>query len=447
MASDKKSAQQDNSDALSVRDYLAILNATLTQQGGKIIGEVSDSKTYNGHVYFSLKDKSGEAILSCVIWRFNYARAGIELENGMEIVINGAPNIYAKNGRFSFIADTIELVGEGALRKQYEKLKAKLTTEGLFDPKYKRQLPIYPKTIGVITSMKGGVVIHDYSNNLKKFGFISKIVDSRVEGPDAIKELLDSVRTLKKESVDVLVIIRGGGSLESFAAFNNEMLVREIVNFPAPVIVGVGHHVDVCLVGLAADKMVSTPTAVADLLNESWEQAVYELKRHKQGLIDKYSGILSNKKYEIQNASSIIKDRFTMIFESFRESEKLLMATLYKFNYSIQTKKETVKKALETMIRCLTEGIEDKYRYIGSVWTDKMYARYSHAIYHIQTILEHSERNILQNNPERQLKLGYSIIVSNDQVVRSVSKLKAGDMVTLKLSDGGALSEIKNIIK
>ena len=411
-------------DAVTVRDYLAALNATLTEHGGRIIGEVTECKPWNGHVYFSLKDESGEAILSCAIWKSNYMRAGIELENGMEVIISGVPNIYVKNGRFSFIANTLELVGEGALKKQYEKMKAKLAAEGLFAEERKRALPLYPKTIGVITSMKGGVVIHDYSNNLKKFGFVSKIVDSRVEGPDAIKELIDSVRTLKKENVDVLVIIRGGGSLESFAAFNNEALVREVADFPVPVIVGVGHHVDVCLVGLVADRMVSTPTAVAALLNESWEQALYELRVQKQFILSSYAGLLAEKRSDIQRSSSIIQNGFNAVFERFRESERILKNAMYKFESTLQARRDLMSVSLEAVFR-----------------------RFSDAIHTVSRTLEHSEKNILQNDPNRQLRLGYSIIKSNDKIVRSVAGLKEGDRVTLNLADGAAESEIKKVTR
>ncbi len=435
-----------SSDPLSVKDYIAILNAVLTSQGGRIIGETSEVKFLNGHAYFSLKDKSDEAILKCTIWRSAYARAGIELENGMEIIIEGVPNVWAPKGNFSFIVKTIALVGEGALKKQYDKLKAKLTAEGLFAPEHKRELPDYPKTIGVITSQAGGVVLYDYSNNLGKFGFISKIVDSRVEGPDAIKELIDSVRTLRKEEVDALVIIRGGGSLESFAAFNNESLVREIVNFPAPVIAGIGHHVDVCLVGLAADKMVSTPTAVAELLNESWERAINELKLHEQGLINKYSTRLSNVKFEIQNASSAIRDKFSLIFESFRSSERTLLNILSKFDLSLQRKTDALKVNLDSIFREFLKMIEDKKYFIQSCWSDKLKQRFTYSLHHLRTVLDYSEKSVRQHDPETQLKLGYSIISSERGVIKNISSLNIGDQVKLKLFDGEAVSEIKNII-
>ncbi len=411
-------------DALSVADYIAILNAALTKHGTRITGEVCEVKPWNGHVYFSLKDKNGEALLRCVIWQSAYRMSGVELENGMEVVIGGAPNIYAKNGSLTFSARTIELVGEGALKKQYEKLKAKLTAEGLFELSRKRPLPQYPHVIGVVTSKMGGVVIYDYSNNLKKFGFVSKIVDSRVEGADAVKELYDSLQTLKKQKIDVLVVIRGGGSLESFAPFNNELLVREIAEFPVPVIVGVGHHVDVCLAGLAADHMVSTPTAAAELLNDSWEKAIYRVESSEQQLLNTFARILSKTRSDLERSSRVMRDKFNSIFERFREGEKILVTALHRFEFLLHNKKEKLKHSFDTIARRFLQEIQNKKTYLDS-----------------------SLRSINQGNPERQLKLGYSIIKSKDKIVRSVSELCEGETIELMVSDGRAESEIKKIFK
>jgi len=172
-------------------------------------------------------------------------------------------------------------VGEGELKKQYDKLKQKL--EHLFVEEKKRPVPDFPCRVGIITS-KQGAVINDFLNNLGGYGFRIKMVDSRVEGQEALKDLLLSLKTLKKEKLDVLVIMRGGGSLESFLAFNNEALVRELSNFPVPTIVAIGHDKDVPLLALAADKMVSTPTAAASLLNQSWQRLEWELKEKEASI-------------------------------------------------------------------------------------------------------------------------------------------------------------------
>ena len=235
----------------------------------------------SGHVYFTIKDTGGNGVLDCVIWKGVYAMCGVKLEVGMEVIITGHPNVYGPTGRLSIVADAIELVGEGALKKAYDELRKKLEVEGLFDAARKRMLPELACKVGVITSREGAV-IHDFLNNLGKFGFKVTLVDSRVEGQTAIKDLIAAVRTMRLQDIEALVIIRGGGSLESLQAFNNEALVREIVDFPVPVIAGIGHDQDVPLLALAADYMASTPTATAHILNRSWEEAYAKLNRAPQ---------------------------------------------------------------------------------------------------------------------------------------------------------------------
>ncbi|MCL4405054.1 exodeoxyribonuclease VII large subunit [Patescibacteria group bacterium] len=256
-----------------VGEYIELLNVFLEREEVKITGEVSELKrAASGHVYFSIKDGDGESVLNAIIWSRNYDLCGVKLEIGMEVVLAGHPHIYPQRGTLSFIADTVELVGEGALKRAYDELKNRLEKEGVFDVARKRPIPKFAQRIGVITSREGAV-IHDFENNLGKFGFKILFVDSRVEGQAAVKDLLAAIKTMRNQDIEVLVMIRGGGSLESLQAFNNENLVREITNFPVPVIAGIGHDKDVPLLALAADQMVSTPTAAANLLNQSWEEA------------------------------------------------------------------------------------------------------------------------------------------------------------------------------
>jgi len=276
----------------TVSEFVSFLNEDLKWMKTKIVGEVGEAKAGpTGHMYFTLKDERDGAMLNCIMWASKYRMFGVTLEPGKKIVAFGCPSVYAPAGKLSFIADTIELAGEGDLKKQYDELKKKLEKEGIFDPANKRSIPQYPHKIGVITS-KGGAVIHDFVNNIGKFGFDIKMIDSRVEGQGAVEDLLASIKTLRKKDIDVLVIIRGGGSMESLMCFNNEMLVREIVGFPVPVIAGIGHDKDVPLCAMAADVMVSTPTAAANLLNESWEQALLLVERFESEILNRYSLII-----------------------------------------------------------------------------------------------------------------------------------------------------------
>ena len=155
----------------TVAEYVELLNVFFESQEARIAGEISELKRYpSGHVYFSIKDKSGDGVMNCIIWGRNYDLCGVKMETGMEVILSGHPNIYLKTGRFSFIADAVELVGGGALKKAYDDLKKKLEAEGIFAESKKRPIPEFVQKIGVITSLEGAV-IHDFENNLGKFGF------------------------------------------------------------------------------------------------------------------------------------------------------------------------------------------------------------------------------------------------------------------------------------
>jgi len=387
----------------SVSEYIEFLNISLRKIGAaKITGEVTKlTIASSGHVYFSIKDKSGNGVLDCIIWKNNYFLCGVKLEEGKEVILSGYPDIYPASGRFSFKADTVELKGEGALKKAYEELKNKLEKEGIFDEERKKKIPMFPEKIGVITS-KQGAVIHDFLNNIGKFGFKIQMIDSRVEGQEAIKDLLAAIRTFKKRKIDVLVVIRGGGSLESLQPFNNEALVKEIIDFPVPVIAGIGHDKDAPLFTLAADASESTPTAVANLLNESWDQALLFLERYERDIIGRYEMILGDYK-EIEN-------KLKISFNNFKNALTNAGANL----------RGSLSKSLSGF-KSLLAVVNQK--------------------------IEQSEKVVFFNNPERQLRLGYSIASCDGKIVRETKDVKIGKNIYIKVTDGKIISEVKNINK
>jgi exodeoxyribonuclease VII large subunit len=386
-----------------VSAYLTVLNSVLNACEAKVIGEASEVKKWSsGHVYFSLKDKKDGSVMNCVIWNYDYRLAGLELKDGMEIVATGIPDIYKPTGRLSFKAKTIRLVGEGELKKEYEKLKKKLDDEGLFSEEKKREIPQFPKTIGVITS-KQGAVINDFLNNIGRYGFKIKFIDSRVEGDEATKDLLQAVKTMRKQPIDVLVIMRGGGSLESFLAFNNEVLIREISNFPVPVIAAIGHDKDVPLLALAADKMVSTPTAAANLLSESWQTFNYEIRALQVNIINDFSELISLSKRKAKT--------------SFSRIESYLQQSLK--DYAV---------------------LENKVRFVLPKILENKINQFKQQIQLMENVIKH-------NDPERNLKLGYSLARCNGKLVRKVSDVKIGNEIDLQVSDGIISSNITKVKK
>jgi len=386
----------------TVSEFVSFLNEDLKWMKTKIVGEVGEAKAGpTGHMYFTLKDERDGAMLNCIMWSSKYRLFGITLEPGKKIVAFGSPEIYAPSGRLSFIADTIELAGEGDLKKQYDELKKKLEKEGLFAKENKRPIPKYPHKIGIITS-KQGAVIHDFLNNIGKFGFDIKMIDSRVEGQGAVEDLLGAIKTFRKKDIDVLVIIRGGGSMESLMCFNNEILVREIVGFPCPVIAGIGHDKDVPLSAMAADAMVSTPTAAASLLNESWNQALLLVERLEREILNRYS----------------------LIIRKYQEVENRVKLSLQKFRNDIM-------------------GLKTKIGAYGQIYS----FGFGSLLIRVKEQLKNAEKIIEINNPERQLKLGYSIATVDGKIIRKTGDVKVGQDLEVMVADGKISSEIKKIDK
>lgn len=399
----------------SVSEYLDALNRSLKTVRAKILGEVSGIQEYPGrsYMYFSIKDKKDGSTAKCFMWKQDYKNSGVFLEEGMEIMITAYPNVYKPNGGMTLQVEHIELVGEGALKIAYEKLKAQFEKEGLFDEAKKKQLPALPHRIGVITS-KSGAVINDFLSNIGKYGFELLFVDSKVEGEGAVKDLLSALRTLYQEKVDVLVLMRGGGSLESFQAFNNESVVRAISKFNAPVITGIGHDKDAPLVSFVSDKNVSTPTAVANLLNTGWRESVHVVTLAEEKIVGRFERVLQGNWYELENAERIIEDRFYKVFETFRTYREMLVRSLGDIGMALSRMHERIKEAEYRIVRGFTESLERK-----------------------KDLLERYEKLLIQQNPERQLRLGWSITRNKKgQVVRSVHQAQSGEELRVSVSDG-----------
>lgn len=383
---------------ISVSQYLDKLNNTLSGEGAKIIGEVSGVQQYPGrsYLYFSIRDTKDGSTIKCFMWKKDFRISGVELRDGLEVVVTAYPSIYKPNGGLSLQVEMVEMVGQGALQVAYEKLKKKLELEGLFNVERKREIPIYPHRIGVITS-KSGAVINDFLMNIGKFGYEILFVDSRVEGAEAIKDLLSAINTLKNKNLDVLVIMRGGGSLESFLAFNNEALVRAVAEFPAPTLTGIGHDKDISLVSLVSDKNVSTPTAVANLLNSTWSEALHMVNISEQKILS----------------------QFSKLFETFKRAEEIFLRSVDRVESSIFRAYDTISMYVKDLTLGFTKATEN-----------------------FEDFLKQVAKIIELSNPEHQLAHGYSIVKLKGKVIRRRKDAHIGDKLDILVSDGTIASEV-----
>ena len=406
----------------TVSKYLDLLNSKLNDCQARVQGEISSLNINGNYLFFSLKDKDDGSLLNCFMWESDYRMSGIEFEEGLEIIAEGFADVYKPQGRLSFRVSTAELVGEGALKKAYEKLKKKLQDEGLFDLERKKPIPEFVQKIGLITS-ETGAVIHDFLNNLGKYGYKVKFFDSRVEGQTAIRDLLSAINYFKSKDIDVLVIIRGGGSLESLQAFNNEALVREIADFGKPVMCGIGHDKDIPLASLTADLMVSTPTAITIALNKSWDEAISSIKVFEKDIIYKYQEVLFDAKRKIEILTEKLKEKSEFIFKRFKDAKNRLMNKLTELGFTLKETQRNLDQSLNYILTNIKDKIKEAKKY-----------------------LERSEERLKNANPENQLKLGYSIVSAGGKIIKSIKNVNKNKKIDIRVSDGKIRSQVEEII-
>jgi exodeoxyribonuclease VII large subunit len=243
------------------------LEADLTLQNLWLEGEISNWKPApSGHIYFTLKDS--EASIRCILWRSTVQRLSyLPSRDGEAILAHGRVSIYEPQGQYQFYVDELEPVGLGALHAQFEQLKARLAEEGLFDPARKRPLPLFPRRIGLVTSPIGAA-LRDILNVLRRRYPLVEVILSptQVQGDEAPPQIVSALQALSRvEGVDIIILARGGGSLEDLWAFNDERVARAVAASPIPVVSGVGHETDFTIADFVADLRAPTPSAAAEL--------------------------------------------------------------------------------------------------------------------------------------------------------------------------------------
>lgn len=370
-----------------------------------IRGEISNFTNHkSGHFYFTVKDETSR--IAAVMFRSSASKLAFIPENGMKVIVGGRVSAYVRDGQYQIYVDTLEPDGVGALYIAYEQLKAKLGAEGLFDEAKKKPLPRYPMRIGVITSPTGAA-IRDIINILGRRFPIAEVVlyPSLVQGESAAPQLIEGLRYFnEKKNVNVIIIGRGGGSLEDLWAFNSEALVREVAASELPVISAVGHEIDFTLCDFAADRRAPTPSAAAELAVPER----YELKR-KLGNVTARLELLEGKKLE------------------------LLRSTL-----------ERMRKS-----RALTDPrnfIDDKRMALG-IAEDKLYNRITFLLERKKSALAGKTAKLDAMNPLSVLSRGYGAAFAPDgTVIRSAAQVEKGSDISLMLSDGTVRATVCDIV-
>ncbi|HND47541.1 MAG TPA: exodeoxyribonuclease VII large subunit, partial [Anaerolineales bacterium] len=271
-------------------------------------GEISNlSRPASGHIYFTLKDKN--ASLRCVMWKTDALRARPNLQEGGAVEVHGKIAVYEPQGQYQLIANLIRPKGEGALFQEFLRLKSMLEAEGLFDPDRKREIPAFPKTIGIVTSATGAA-LRDMLNTIRRRQPLAKVIlaPSPVQGVDAPPALVRALRDINKQNPDVILVARGGGSIEDLWAFNDERVVREVANSNVPVISGVGHEMDFTLTDFASDLRAPTPTAAAELATSTTLDDLHlQMTSYQTRLIDLISSLLADHQVSVSALAARLK--------------------------------------------------------------------------------------------------------------------------------------------
>ncbi len=271
-------------------------------------GEVSNLRIQtSGHIYFSLKDSGAQ--LSCVMFRGDATRQSIQLRDGLQVLAYGEVDVYETRGQYQLITRVLIEQGAGRLQQEFEKLKKRLTEEGLFDAARKQTLPLLPRTIGFITSPTGAAV-QDFIRILLRRGWHGRLIvlPAKVQGEGAATEMVEMLHAAEAQGIfDLLVIGRGGGSIEDLWAFNEEPLVRAVAAGKVPIISAVGHEIDYTLCDFAADVRAETPSGAAELISSNFIAANERVKQSGEALLDIIALALDRGRERLDHARSRLR--------------------------------------------------------------------------------------------------------------------------------------------
>ena len=404
-------------------------------------GEITDFRTSKGHQYFKLRDMSGKYTVECVIWKNELRNINVADYLDMQVIANAKVDFYSGFGKFQLNVSGISEFGDGFLKKEIERLKSKLSKEGIFD--LKKDIPMFPENIGVLTA-KDSHALKDVCSKLQEKYPLAKIYvyPSTVQGasaPISLARMLDKIN--KDNIIDVLLIVRGGGSLQDLMAFNDENLVREISKSKIPTITGIGHKPDITLSDYAADSAQETPTAAAVKAVPDCNvlrQDIYQLdiainKAQKQRLIllfDKISNVFSILKI---NAPDKKVRSFHREFKVSLHLMKNLIIKLIK-NFQLSLDKENLhKKQVYQMIKnnnsTCSKNIGTDFKIIERNISNKLTQ--------LRELVKLKARQIQQSNPKIILKKGYAIIRDKRyRIIKNSILAKNNDHLKIEMVDG-----------
>jgi exodeoxyribonuclease VII large subunit len=414
-----------------------------------ISGEISNlAQPASGHIYFSLKDEVAQ--VRCAMFRMKRQRLRFQPENGQQVMLRAKVSLYEARGEFQLIAEHMEPAGEGALRLAFEQLKQKLAAEGLFDTADKKPLPAMPKQIGIITS-PSGAAIRDLLTVLgRRFPALPVVIyPVQVQGEGAAQQMLEMLKLAnQRNECDVLILSRGGGSLEDLQAFNDEALARAIHASRIPLVSGIGHEIDFTIADFVADQRAPTPSAAAELVSPDRTALLHHLQQLGQRLALTQTRRLAYHQEQLtslqnrllrQHPSQRLQQRaqrFDELYQRFRQTHQFHLTGL--------------EHRLETLWSRLTrlspgQRIE-KRRHHYQRQLERLQLAMERCVMEKRTKCNQLARDLNTLSPLSTLNRGYAIVKreADDHIVRSSSEVERGDRIEARLSQGSLVCRVED---
>ena len=413
-----------------------------------LTGEVSNFRRRPTHQYFSLKDE--KAVIQATIWGGVYKNLGFELEEGMKINVIGRVQLYEPSGSYSIVIEKAQPDGVGALAIRFEQLKQALAKEGLFNPEWKQVLPQFVQKIGVITSPSGAVIKDIITTVSRRFPGVEIVLyPTKVQGEGAAQEVAANIQAAnQREDLDVLIVGRGGGSIEDLWAFNEEIVVRAIFESRIPIISSVGHETDTTLADFVADRRAATPTAAAELAtpvtkadilswisereNRAYQAALRVIKQRQERLEKSSKSVIfrqPERLYDgyLQKLDGLTTHLQTAMRQTYRENlntERILSQRLRSLD--LQGRLTSVKEKIQQQERLLRSNMANCY--------DQKVAKADKLI-----------EALVMLDTSRIVARGYAMVEQGGHVIDSVTKIDEKEALTIRMRDGQVHVEVKDV--
>lgn len=409
-------------------------------------GEISNFKAHtSGHFYFSLKDSKSQ--VSAVMFRGYNSRLKFKPVDGLEVIVRGRVSVYEPRGSYQIVCEMMEPVGAGALQKAYEQLKEKLKAEGLFDQARKRPLPAMPRHIAIVTSPTGAA-IRDMINVLSRRNRSVQVtlVPTLVQGEGAAPAICEALRKATMlENVDVIVVGRGGGSIEDLWAFNDEKLARAIAACPIPIISAVGHEIDFTIADFVADLRAPTPSAAAELVVKNTEDLCHKVDGHRKMLMLAMTKFLRFENQRIQTLTAKLVDPKRRLQDLILRNDELSSRLQQAIASYFERKRLELKVGTESLPT--PQKLLREKQSVIEMSLVKMKNHINCIVDMRKLDLEKMMALLESLSPLKVVERGYSVVRKDSELIKSAAQVKKGDDVTVRLAKGGFVATVKEIKK